>query len=83
MRRPLPGSLGILWGGAYGSGIKSSGLMNLTWSLCPLLAEVPVQYLWPGQQSLHVWAWKGPFEPWAFHIKLALQPHPRALLRGA
>lgn len=76
MRRPWPGSLGVLWGGAYCSGIKSSGLMNPTWSLCPLLVEVPVQCLWPGQQSLHVWAW-------AFHIKLALQPHPRALLSGA
>lgn len=60
--------------------IKSSGLMNLTWSLYRTLHSKGTNPVPPGLGSspLHVWAWKGPF-----HIKLAVQPHPQALLRGA
>lgn len=73
-----PGFLGILWGGAYCSRIKSSGLVNLTWSLCPLHSRYQSSTSGLGSSPLHVWAWKGPF-----HIKLAVRPHPQALSGGA
>ena len=60
-----PGFLGILWGGADCSRIKSSGLLNLTWSLCPLHSRYQSSTSGLGSSPLHVWAWKGPF-----HIKL-------------
>lgn len=76
--RAWPGFLGILSGGAYCSGIKSSGVMNLTWSLSPLHSRHQSSTSGLDSSPLRVWAWKGPF-----HVKLAVRPHPQALVRGA
>ena len=73
-----PGFLGILWGGTYCSRIKSSGLMNLTWSLCPLHSRYQSSTSGLGSSPLHVWAWKGPF-----HIKLAVRPHADSVVPPA